>query len=478
MLEHPIGGPLDRRRPTGVPTVCGHGRCPSQIACSTSARPHVDALRRHRLDDSLTVIAAPAGRRLRRRLLDGVVELLGGPADVGGFGLPPCRQIGGTVAGLACRGCRPPLPGRARRAPTVSGHVPRGRRNSSSLAARATSIVAGALREHGEQLVGDAGDLGLPVDDRSPTRPRSGGSARRAAPTGTGRRASVDAASGSGRPTPTSGRRRSAPWPRSRRGCGSAGHRPATSSDGTSPSSARACPGAAGRRRSGSGSSTRTAPDARAPRRRRRRGPRAAGRRRSAPTTRVNDFGAENVASNPATARITRPSAVNRSTSSPTERRPRHRVTARQQQLQRLDVDRRRTDRARRPGGPTTRPAPHPAPPSGTGCSTPPSPPPTTRTASSPAASTRAPPEPARGHLSVRDRVVGTWSVRGGHGGSLGRQRKGWLRVRFSRRRVERGRSLMAVIGAGAASGSSSGIGHVIGPPMNCSSAWRGTRSR
>ena len=33
--------------------------------------------------------------------VDAGVEQLGGPAGVGGFGLPPCRQIGGAVSGLA-----------------------------------------------------------------------------------------------------------------------------------------------------------------------------------------------------------------------------------------------------------------------------------------------------------------------------------------------------------------------------------------
>ena len=56
-------------------------------------------------------------------------------------------------------------------------------------------------------------------------------------------------------------------------------------------------------------------------------------------------------------------------------------------------------DRARRPGGPTTPQALRPAPAPSSACSTPPSPPPTRRRASSPAASANS--HAATGHLSV-----------------------------------------------------------------------------
>ena len=128
-----------------------------------------------------------------------------------------------------------------------------------------------------------------------------------------------------------------------------------------------------------------------------------------------NDFGAENVASNPDTARTTRPSRRVPVHQLPAQRCPRRRVTARQQRLQRSTLDPTRQARARPPGGPTTHPAPHPAPPSGTRRSTPPSPPPTTRAGSSPAASAHPTPPPTAGHLSETPTARPTGDLEGGH---------------------------------------------------------------
>ena len=126
-----------------------------------------------------------------------------------------------------------------------------------------------------------------------------------------------------------------------------------------------------------------------------------------------SDFGAENVASNPATARTTVPSAFTRSTSSRPSGDP--------------DIGSRPSNNNCSASGvtspaspnpaaccPTTPRAAPPAPPSDTGCSTRPSPPPTTRTESTPATSRHRPlpdhtPDrtpAAGGHLSVEHREV------------------------------------------------------------------------
>ena len=124
----------------------------------------------------------------------------------------------------------------------------------------------------------------------------------------------------------------------SRRACGSGDRRPATSSGGTSPSSGLGCPDAAGHHHDGSSSSTRTAPDARAPRSRRRHGPPRGDGRRSATTTR-------SATSAPRTSRQSPPphgpldhrgDAIDQLAA---ERHPRNGVTARQHQLQRFRRD-------------------------------------------------------------------------------------------------------------------------------------------
>ena len=117
-----------------------------------------------------------------------------------------------------------------------------------------------------------------------------------------------------------------------------------------------------------------------------------------------NDFGAENVASNPDTARTTPtvasctgPTAPGRAASPITGSRPDSNAS----NCSTVDLD--PTGRARPPGGPTTHPEPRPAPPSGTRRSTSPSPPPTTHGGSSPAASTRPALPPTRWALVCSD---------------------------------------------------------------------------
>ena len=114
-----------------------------------------------------------------------------------------------------------------------------------------------------------------------------------------------------------------------------------------------------------------------------------------------NDFGAENVASNPDTARTTRPSARYRSSSSRPSGVPE--TGSRPDSNNSNDSTSTVPDRPE-PGRLTTRPHTRHLTRSRRQVlarSTPPSPPPTTHGGSSPAASTRAPPAPARGHLSA-----------------------------------------------------------------------------
>ena len=68
-------------------------------------------------------------------------------------------------------GCRPTPPGTARRAPSVVGSRPSRRRNSSTLTANAASTWPARLENTSSSSPGQAGDLGLAVDDRLPADP-------------------------------------------------------------------------------------------------------------------------------------------------------------------------------------------------------------------------------------------------------------------------------------------------------------------
>ncbi len=247
--------------------------------------------------------------------VDAGVEQVDRPARVGRFGPPPCRQIGGTVArlpGPCVSGCF-----------TGQGGAFPPRRLPPFAVAEVVELVgqrhvdvSGPLGEHSEQLVRHAGDLGLTVHDRTPIDTETVGELGP-------QHGLVEAAEHPLMPLQVAGIQRqptaitrSGPWPRSPHGCGSVDHRPAMSSGGTSPSSTHSCPGAAGRRstrmrvvdpnRSKWSSAAVTATS-------------CASRSRRSPVSAHhtdNDFGAENVASNPDTARTTRPSAAYRSSNS------------------------------------------------------------------------------------------------------------------------------------------------------------------
>ena len=85
------------------PDICDTGRCRSQIARTTSARPH---------DERSADIASTTsrdGQRVGRGTVAGgafdlLDELFDGPADLCRLALPSCRQIGDTEPGLAAPG--------------------------------------------------------------------------------------------------------------------------------------------------------------------------------------------------------------------------------------------------------------------------------------------------------------------------------------------------------------------------------------
>ena len=68
-------------------------------------------------------------------------------------------------------GCRPTPPDRARRVPSVVGSRPSRQTELAHLDGQRVVDLAGAFGEHLEQLPGQAGDLGLTVDDRLPRHP-------------------------------------------------------------------------------------------------------------------------------------------------------------------------------------------------------------------------------------------------------------------------------------------------------------------
>ena len=124
------------------PDCCVTGRCRSQIACRTSARVHEERCCDTAVDD------VGDDERVGRLELggggfvDAGVEQVGGPAGVGGFGLPPCRQIGVRRCRTCATVCQRMLHGSSRPVPTVSARGLRVVRNSSSLSASAWSMSA------------------------------------------------------------------------------------------------------------------------------------------------------------------------------------------------------------------------------------------------------------------------------------------------------------------------------------------------
>ena len=254
-------------------------------------------------------------QRLRRGpvgggFVDAGVEEVDRPAGVGGFGPPPCRQIDGTVARTCRTVCRPMLHGSSAARSHRDGFAAFALAEVVELVGQRLVDVGGPLREHVEELVGDAGDLGLTVDDRAPVDTETVGEL------GAQDRL-VEAAEHPLVPLQVAGVERQPATVRRLHLGGDDGvgvdlwivgpRRRLAERRHRQPVRVR---DAAGRRSSGSGSSTRTAPGA----------PSAAltatscaSRSRRSPVSAHHtdsDFGAENVASNPDTARTTPPPFV------------------------------------------------------------------------------------------------------------------------------------------------------------------------
>ena len=119
---------------------------------------------------SATVSGRPSGngRRRRRRRARRAVRRSSRPRPPRPATVSPDRRH-------RARTCGPRVSADASRSSAArsigDGSRPSRWRNSSSLTVMAASMSAVRLENTAKQLVGDAGDLGLPVDDRPPTRP-------------------------------------------------------------------------------------------------------------------------------------------------------------------------------------------------------------------------------------------------------------------------------------------------------------------
>ena len=96
-----------------------------------------------------------------------MTEAIGVPANRGGFAHPPVAELVGVGAGLAGPGVDRRLAGDRRQLPLVripTLPVP----ELGHLDVAGHVDLAGALGEHLQQCRVDAGELGLPIDDRPP----------------------------------------------------------------------------------------------------------------------------------------------------------------------------------------------------------------------------------------------------------------------------------------------------------------------
>ena len=122
--EHPVSRPLQRLGPA-VTRRLRHGTLPiTDRLQHIGPRPRRPLLR-HRLDH-LRHRHDARWQRLRRGLVDGGGEQVGAPADGGGLGLPPCRQIGVRRDRTCVTVYRPTPHGTALPAPIATAPDPRG----------------------------------------------------------------------------------------------------------------------------------------------------------------------------------------------------------------------------------------------------------------------------------------------------------------------------------------------------------------
>ena len=356
-----------RSRPSSQrrPDICDTGRWRSQIARSTSGRPHVDRCADTVATTSSTV-SASAGTSVAGRLLDRVVNWSTvQPTSAASV----CHRVPRSAA--PCPVLRPRVSAAASRlsAARSSGTGPdlRGRGTRRAWRRWRRRSAAVRLENTDEQLVGDAGDLGLPVDDRPPRDPEAvgqlGAQHRLVQPAehplmplqvaGVERPPAAVVGLHLGRDHGVGvdlrvvGPRRRLP---------ERGHRQPVRV-GMQPAAVEADPG----RR----------PEPLQMLERRRHGDVVGVEQPGSPVSAHHtdsDFGAENVASNPATARTTRPSAeyAIEQLADPAAS-PRRGSRPDSNSSNALDVDRARQAEPGRLPAATTRPAPRPAPPSGSG---------------------------------------------------------------------------------------------------------------
>ena len=96
-----------------------------------------------------------------------VNEVKSSPADVGCLAVPPCRQVGDTVAGLVSAGVDGGFALERAEFPLVRvASLPVG--EVGDLVGECVVDLVGALRERCEEVVGHRGHLGLAVLDCSP----------------------------------------------------------------------------------------------------------------------------------------------------------------------------------------------------------------------------------------------------------------------------------------------------------------------
>ena len=163
------------RRPSRGPGRRATGRAVSQMALMMSMGSQVDFLaltwsRISSRSDGLVVVLGAAGDIVQVRH-----EALGAPAVVGRLGSPARRRARRAVVPvLSARESSEASRFSSARSRRV-GSRPSRSRKVGELDVEEVVDLCGALREPLEELGGEAGDLGLAVDDLGPTGHRSGG---------------------------------------------------------------------------------------------------------------------------------------------------------------------------------------------------------------------------------------------------------------------------------------------------------------
>ena len=165
-LEHPIDHTLEHTRPP----LGSHRTGGGQVA----HRPHHVSTRPGRPSRGDTIQHLSQGECVVGRAVPGhtnrTEQAVGGPAERGGFVVPPCHQIRDPVAGLAGAGVDCGLPRERsafprRRVATLT------RPELGHLTDDGGVDLDRALRQYAEEVVGDTGNLGVPVHHGLPGDP-------------------------------------------------------------------------------------------------------------------------------------------------------------------------------------------------------------------------------------------------------------------------------------------------------------------